>query len=189
MAVAANPIDVWDSRSFDSALIALLESRADLIRNYCQIEREIVLSHDLGREPERPILRPKNPHADDFYALREVIWREMQERTIRAFHYTRLTDVEVETLTREGIQLSTPSTLQRRLEDMVAANCLAREVAYRIYAESPIHKQVEARSGKFWMTSHPIAVDDSCVEPLMKHWGGEVGVRKVPVLVVDLTSI
>ena len=124
MSVAENPIDVWNVGSFDQALIALLESRSALVRNYYQVEREIILSHDLSRDPERPILRPKNPHGYDFYALKEGIWREMRQRVIRAFHYTRLTDVEVETLTREGIHLSTPSSLQRRLENMVRAGCL-----------------------------------------------------------------
>lgn len=99
----------------------------------------------------------------------------MQQRTIRAFHYTRLTDGEVASLKRDGIHLSTPATLQRRLDDIVADGGLTRDLADQLYAHSPFHgDQLEARSGKFWMTSHPIAVDDGGVKPLMKHWGGEV---------------
>jgi hypothetical protein len=99
----------------------------------------------------------------------------MEQRTIRAFHYTRLTDGEVATLKRDGIHVSTPATLQRRLDDIVAAGGLPRDATDHLNATSPFHSdQLEARSGKFWMTSHPIAGDDHGVTPLMRHWGGEV---------------
>jgi hypothetical protein len=32
---------------------------------------------------------------------------------------------------------------------------------------------MEARSGKFWMTSHPFPADHHGVELLLAHWGGE----------------
>jgi len=181
MPVTAKPIDVWDVRTFDPALIALLEASADLVRDYLETDRQIFLSHDLGRGPVRSILRPENPRASRFNALRETIGREMQQRTIRAFHYTRLTDDEVATLLRDGIHLSTPASLQRRLDDIVAAGGVNGNFADWLYAESPFHSdQLEARSGKFWMTFHPIAVDDSGVKPLMKHWGGEVASMRIP---------
>jgi hypothetical protein len=175
MPVAAKPIDVWDVGTLDSALIALLETRADLIRDYLETNRQNFLSYDRGGGHIRPILRPKNPHASDFMGLQEAISREMERRTIRAFHYTRLTDDEVVNLQREGIHLSTPASLQSRLDDIVAAGGLTRAAADQLYANSPFHSdQLEARSGKFWMTSHPVAVDDGGVRPLMEHWGGEV---------------
>lgn len=174
--MAPKLIDVWDVRTFNSALIALLEREADLIRDYLETDRQIFLSHDLYRGPVRSILRPKNPYVFGFYDLLETIGREMQQRTMRAFHYTRLTDGEVTMLKRDGIHLSTPATLQRRLDDVVAACGLTRDVANQLYAKSPFQndQQLEARSRKFWMTSHPTAVDDGGVKPLMKHWGGEV---------------
>jgi hypothetical protein len=51
MLVAAKPIDIWDVGTFDSALIALLEAEADLIRNYLETDRQIFLFHDLGNGP------------------------------------------------------------------------------------------------------------------------------------------
>jgi hypothetical protein len=192
MPVTAKPIDVWDVRTFDPALIALLEASADLVRDYLGTDRHRFLSHDLGRGPVRSILRPENPHASRFNAFRETIGREMQQRTIRAFHYTRLTDDEVATLLGDGIHLSTPASLQRRLDDVVAAGGVAGDFADRLYAESPFHSdQLEVRSGKFWMISHPIAVDDSGVKPLMKHWGGEVASMRIPddVLSAQLASL
>jgi hypothetical protein len=94
MVVAVKPIDVWDVRSFDSALIALLESRVDLMRDYLETKRQNFLSYDLGR-PGPTTLRPANPYAPDYHDLEQAISREMQHRTIRAFHYTRLTDDEI----------------------------------------------------------------------------------------------
>jgi len=175
MAAAQPTVDVWDIRTFDSELLVQLEANADLIRAYFQTDHQIFLLHDLGRGPERSILRPENSHASDFYELLAVIGLQMGTRTIRAFHYTCLTEDEVASLFRSGIHVSTPETLCQRLEAVVVSGGLARDVADRLYAESPFHSdQLHARAGKFWLTSHPVAVDDSGVVPLMERWGGEV---------------
>jgi hypothetical protein len=175
VAAAQPTIDVWDVRTFDSELLVRLEANADLIRAYFETDYRIFLSHDLGRGPERSILRPENPHASDFYELLDVVGLQMGTRTIRAFHYTRLTENEVASLLRSGIHVSKPETLRQRLEAVVVSGSLARDVADRLYAESPFHSdQLHARSGKFWLTSHPVAVDDRGVVPLMERWGGEV---------------
>jgi hypothetical protein len=155
--------------------MAHLERETELIQQYYQTDNQIFLSHDLGRGPSRSILRPSNRYASNFHAVQEAIGKEMEQRQIRAFHYSRLTDDEVTLLERDGIHLSTPATLKHRLDNIVSAGGLTRDVADQLYAQSPFHSdQLEARRGKFWMASHPIAVDDGGVEPLMKHWGGEV---------------
>ncbi len=99
----------------------------------------------------------------------------MESRTIRAWHYTRLTETEVQALKRDGIHLSTLGTLRARLNALVAFGGLTAEVADALHARSPFHNQMqqESRSSKFWMVSHPVAIEDSRVKPLMAHWGGE----------------
>jgi hypothetical protein len=170
-----NPIDVWDSSTFDEELNKFLEPQLDLIRNYLSTDRKIFLEYDLGSGPPRPLLRPSNPFAEAFVDLQEAIDQEMESRTIRAFHYTRLTDHEVTDIRRYGVHLSTPETLRRRLEALISGSDLSRTIADKLYAQSPFHSdQFESRSGKFWMVSHPVKVDDSGVTPLMMHWGGEV---------------
>ena len=109
--MAAKQIDVWDVCTFDSALVELLKEHADLIRDYLETDHQIFLSHDLGRGPSDSILRPENPYASGFNDLRDVISQKMQQRTIRAFHYTRLTDGEVAAFMRDGVHLSTRATL------------------------------------------------------------------------------
>lgn len=173
--IAPAIIDVWDVRTFDAELLKVLELTASLIRAYFDMDHQIFLSHDLGRGPDRQVLRPENPHADEFYALLDAIDRHMAARTIRAFHYTRLTDEEVVELGKSGVHVSTPETLRRRLDALVATGRLVPEVADGLYAESPFHSdQLQSRSGKFWMVSHPLPADDSGVVPLMERWGGEV---------------
>ena len=166
-------IDVWDAKTFDQELDAILVKEADLVRNYMMIDHRIFLYHDLGRGPERSVLRPENPYTSDFLALEEVIGRLMQPRTIRAWHYTRLTTEEVDSLRREGIHVSTPRTLRSRLDSLVASGALSAQLADTLYAASPFHgDQQGGRSGKFYMASHPVEIQDGGVKPLMAHWGG-----------------
>jgi hypothetical protein len=47
--VVSRLIDVWDAKTFDDELSALLETDADLVRNYMTTENQIFLSYDLGR--------------------------------------------------------------------------------------------------------------------------------------------
>jgi hypothetical protein len=168
-------IDVWDAKTFDCELGATLAKEADLVRNYMTTDHRIFLAHDLGRGPERSVVRPENPYASAFLALEEAIGERMQSRMIRAWHYTRLTAAEVDRLRHEGIHLSTPATLRSRLDLLVASGALSAQLADALYAASPFHSDpLEARSNKFWMVSHPVAIHDGGVEPLMAHWGGEV---------------
>lgn len=168
-------IDVWDRGTFNADLLEVLEGHAELIRAYFDTEHSIFLSYDLGRDPDRPMLRPENPHAGAYYALLDAVGELLASCNIRAFHYTRLTDDEVADLRRSGIHLSTPETLRRRLDALVASGGLPVDIANRFYDASPFHSdQRDARSGKFWMVSHPITIDDGGVKPLMERWGGEV---------------
>ncbi|WP_146617214.1 hypothetical protein [Hyphomonas pacifica] len=168
-------IDVWNVTTFDQDLVKILNSHENLVRAYVDTESQLFLSHDLNRDGDRAILRPSNPYASGFHELLEVVDRCMMTRTIRAFHYTRLTNREVAQFHTTGIQVSTPESLRRRLDSIVSAGQLDNSTADHLYSMSPfLSDQREARSGKFWMTSHPVSPEDSSVEPLMKYWGGEV---------------
>ena len=78
-------IDVWDLETFDPKLILMLAAEADTIRRYMVRDHEIFVAHDLGREPERSILRPDNAQAGTFMALKDRLSAELQTRTIRAW--------------------------------------------------------------------------------------------------------
>jgi hypothetical protein len=185
-------IDVWNAKTFDCELSATLAEEADLVRNYMTTEHRIFLAHDLGRALERSVVRPDNPYASSFHAFEEAIGELMRSRVMRAWHYTRLTEAEVDRLWHEGIHLSTPETLRSRFDLLVASGEVSAHLADALYAASPFHsEQLDARSNKFWMVSHPLAVDHSGVEPLMAHWGGEVASfwTKDPVLLSPLAAV
>lgn len=73
-----------------------------------------------------------------------------------------------------GIEPSTPDTLRARLDGRVRVGALKHEHIDVLLKASPFQTQLKNRANMFWMTSHPISIDNSGVTPLMKHWGGEV---------------
>jgi hypothetical protein len=165
-------IDVWEVGSFDGELLSELRANADLVRNYIEIDRAIYLEREASGL--RAAYRA-NPQAVKYQGFVESIGRQAETRTIRAWHYTRLTDAEVEQLRAGGISLSSLETTRRRLDAQVAVGEISADIADALYAASPFHhpEQVGPRSGKFWMTSHPVEIGDGGVEPLLSSWGGE----------------
>lgn len=100
--------------------------------------------------------------------------RLMEVRTICAWHYTRLTDAEVDVLRQDGIYPSSLDTIRSRFAAQVAAGAFNQEVADCLFADSPYQSdQLDSLSNKFWMVSHPVDVEDGGVELLVEGWGGE----------------
>lgn len=112
MSAAQVLIDVWDIDTFDADLCSILGCNADLIRNYMLTSRR----QWLEREASDGIMPyPENPHAGEFLAMTERAAGLMERRTIRSWHYTRMTDEEVELLRQDGIHLSTLDAIRERL--------------------------------------------------------------------------
>lgn len=167
----AGVIDVWNIDTFDRELRGDLDAHTELIRDYMITSRRQSREHEAS---DHRMPCPENPHAGEFIAVKEHIMRLMEARTIRAWHYTRLTDTEVDTLRQAGIYPSNLDTIRSRFAAQVVAGAFAKEVADRLFADSPYKSdQQAARSGKFWMTSHPVDIEDGGVELLLKSWGGE----------------
>jgi hypothetical protein len=163
-------IDVWNIETFDGELAAKLRANAALIKNYMITDREIFHErHELGIVACRP-----NPYADEFMILVEQeLQSDMNARTMRAWHYTRLVDTEVEKVRAQGIFLSTLDTLRRRLNDQVVIGNFTTHDADALFAASPFHEQNDIRSNRFWMVSEPLPIDDHGIRLLLGNWGGE----------------
>ena len=165
------PIDVWNTETFDDDLLGELNSERDLLRDYALTDKRQFL--------EREAATGWVPHATNPYAaarnrfVEHVVMPAMAQRTIRAWHYTRLTDDETALLQAGGVYISNLEAIRRRLDVQVSSRVLLAEAADALYAASPFHHQNDSRAGKFWMTSHPISADNSLVELLLEHWGGE----------------
>ncbi|MER9300998.1 hypothetical protein NKI38_31765 [Mesorhizobium sp. M0621] len=164
-------IDVWDVETFDSELRGDFDAHADVIRNYMLTSRRQWLEREAS---DHTMPYPENPYAGEFMWVKEHIMRLMEVRTIRAWHYTRLTDAEVGILRQGGIYPSSLDTIQSRFAAQVAAGTFSQEVTDRLFADSPYQSdQLDSRSNKFWMVSHPVDVEDGGVELLLEIWGGE----------------
>jgi len=166
------PIDVWNIATFDHALVLMLHEQGDLVRDYLSTSRRQWIERELSDHTQPHAI---NPYGSGYIGFVESVGRAMESRTIRAWHYCRMTDDEIDALRRTGITLSTIETLRARLDAQVQAGALSTGDADGLFAASPFHSdQHGARADKYWMTSHPVAPDDSGVELLVGHWGGEV---------------
>jgi hypothetical protein len=164
-------IDVWDAASFEGALADELDDATDLIRNYLEMSRRQYLEREAS---DRTQPYPTNPYGPDYADFLDPLVPWMAERSIRAWHYTRLTDLEVAELVRDGVHMSDLATIRRRLDAQIAAGAFSAAVADALFAGSPFHsEQLEPRSNKFWMTSHPRDIEDGDVKLLLESWGGE----------------
>jgi hypothetical protein len=169
--MTSSPIDVWNLETFDKALLAELNAWRDLLRNYELTSKRNFLEQ---RTTKGWVPLESNTYADQQnYVVEQVILPAMEQRTIRAWHYTRLTDREVALIESSGIYISDLAAIRQRLDAQVAARLLSARTADALHAASPFHQQNDNRAGKFWMTSHPVSAEDSGVEPLLAHWGGE----------------
>jgi hypothetical protein len=165
-------MDVWAIHTFDNDLLSQLRANAKLIRDYMATE-EKNLAQLKATDWQRP--HPTNQHTEAYLRFVEQVGRSMEIRTIRAWHYTRLTDAEAENIQSTGVYPSTLETTRRRLDAQVADGVLSAEIADALFAASPFHHKEQSfgRSDKFWMTSHPMSTDYDGVMPLLGSWGGE----------------
>lgn len=97
----AGVIDVWNIDTFDNELRGDLDTHANLIRDYMIASRRQSREH--GASDHR-MPCPENPNAGEFLSVKEHIMRLMEARTMRAWHYTRMTDAEIDDLRQKGIQ-------------------------------------------------------------------------------------
>lgn len=171
--MAHNLIDVWNVKTYGPDILAELDCEADLICQYVMQDKENYSLRELDLHRGPP---PSNPYAFAFYQFTErVILPLVSERSIRGWHYTRLTDAEADLLRREGIYPSTLATIRRRLDALVTTGLLSPEQAEELYRGSPFHHpgQTEGRSNKFWMTAFPLPVSYHGIVPFLESWGGE----------------
>ena len=92
-------IDVWNVETFDDELRGDLDVHGDVIRDYMLTSRREWLEREAS---DRTMPYPENPYAGEFIWVKEHIMRLMEARTIRAWHYTRMTDEEIGALRQGG---------------------------------------------------------------------------------------
>jgi hypothetical protein len=166
------PIDVWNVETFDDVLLGELREHEFLIRDYMDTETRNFVERQAWDHRSPP---PTNPHFDEYRWLEKHITDYMGTRSIRAWHYTRLTNDEELLVRKFGVYPSTLETIRKRLNMRVAVGDFSAEKADALFAASPFQDPQRGgeRANRFWLTSHPLEPDDGGVKSLLGNWGGE----------------
>jgi hypothetical protein len=135
---------------------------ADL-RSYLDAHHELFLSWETGQRWIAPSAYDKA-----IYGLIDVL----QPFAITGWHCTRLTDAEMAHIMRDGMQLPDMAMLARRIDTLVRAGQITREVALRLIAKNQAGET--NRAGMIWFCFFPPRVaGESGIERFFRHWGGE----------------
>ncbi len=170
-------IDIWNAETYTEDIHAFLKEHAETIIRYYRIKLqtdEEMAQHEGWR------LRPPNPFADAYNRVNERLADLIAPRSIRAFHYTRMVDIEVDDVLANGFYAPTTEDsfvrLSERVGRLVQAGILSIQEGDRIFSASPLHnsEQFRARQG-IWLTPHAYRPDSQAVRLLVNNWGGEVG--------------
>lgn len=97
-------IDIWNAETYTEDIHAFLNVHAETIIRYHRIKLQT--DEEMARH-EGWKLRPPNPFSDAYNRVNERLAELMEPKTIRAFHYTRMVDFEVEDVLANGFYAPT----------------------------------------------------------------------------------
>jgi hypothetical protein len=103
------------------------------------------------------------------FALR----RMLQPHTLESgYHCARLTDAEIDSILRNGMQLQNSTSLRRRVEVLQAAGLVDDASAAEFLKLNSADDT--NRAGMIWFCFFPPRIaGESGIESLLRHWGGE----------------
>lgn len=163
-------IDPWDPKSFSVEINHVLIEYSELIFNYFSEDLRLMEEH-LNSSPYQSLKSNKFHFAySDFQE--NTLTPILKNSRIRVWHYTRLTDDEVDMM-RQKLIPSSLGYLRLRLDSLVSNGLLTNEESELVFNQSPFHKQDKSRSSMLWSITTPLPFDDSGVSPLLESWGGE----------------
>lgn len=169
--VTLKPIDVWNPQSYDPELQRFLADASPLISDYRREDGRLAAERAADGHRGAPKL---NSHGANYSKLKETAAALLAARTVRAFHYTRLTASEIEAIWRGGMQPMTIDGIRTRIAQLVEDGLIDVATGEALFADSPYHQQIDGnREGRIWLTTQPYPTDDSGVEELLEKWGGE----------------
>jgi hypothetical protein len=105
---------------------------------------------------------------DAIYGLMDTL----QPYEITGWHCTRLTDVEIDHILQDGMQLPDTAMLNQRIDALVAAGHLSEDIALRLKSDNQSGET--NRAGMVWFCFFPPRnAGESGIERFFRHWGGE----------------
>lgn len=162
-------MDSWNPATFSPEILEILHTHSKLILDY-HIEKQEIAA-EKASSPYRSSKTHK--HARDYINFRdEKLNPALIGTRIRVWHYTRLTDSEVDHIQQELAPTSLKHLLAR-LKHLHADGLLTDKDVQTLYKNSPLHIQEKERAGKIWTTHIPLPPGESGIEPLLNTWGGE----------------
>jgi len=163
-------IDPWDPKSFSVEINHVLNEYSELIFNYFSEDLRLMEEH-LNSSPYQSLKSNKFHFAYSSFQ-ENTLTPILENSRIRVWHYTRLTDDEVDMM-RQKLVPSSLDYLRLRLDLLVSNGLLSNKESELVFNQSPFHKQGKSRSSMLWSTTTPLPFDDSGVSPLLESWGGE----------------
>ena len=96
----------------------------------------------------------------------------LQPHEMVGWHCTRLTDPEIEEISRNGMRLPDGTMLARRIDAVAEAGCLAPDVARLLKSSNQADE--ENRTGTVWFCFFPPGrAGEDGIGRFFRHWGGE----------------
>jgi len=167
----APPIDVWNLRTYDPELQRFLAEASPLITDYWQEDRRLYAEREADGHRGAPV---PNLHGPAYSRLRDAATMLVEERHVRAYHYTRLIPREIEAIRHGGMQPMTMGAIKARLALLVEEGLIDAATAETLLASSCYHQQIGGnRENRIWLTTHPYPTDYDGVSELLGKWGGE----------------
>jgi len=167
-------IDLWDYDTYDVEIREYLERHEDVIVLHRERDAEISKIEPPKDALERNHFKwPKNEHYSDYLNVRDGLTPILERKSIRAFHYSRLTDMEIDHMREEGMVPTSIEFLKQRVDRQIQAGNLTLQQGKVLLECSPlVIDDCGVREG-FWMASSPFHPEDHAVNLLVGSWGGE----------------
>lgn len=168
-------IDLWDINTYAEDVRDYLGRSKEIVTRY--LDREIELNEIKPPQDPRERIRfkmPSNAHYEEYRAAVDALGPILSSKTFRAFHYSRMTDDEVDAFKTVGIVTTSVDFLRQRVDHQVNSGTMSVAQANRIVKNTALARPEEFghRDG-FWTTATPIHPADEAVNFLVDHWGGE----------------
>ena len=143
-------LDLDCPRSWPVELLGYLNEHHDLFRGWVNGQGQV----------------SAKAHDEAWRGLR----RALQPYQILGWHYTRLTDAEVEVIRRKGMQLPDAEMLASRIDGLVKTSLITPDIARRLKSEN---RASEQSGGVYFCFFPPRNDDEGAIGRFFRHWGGE----------------
>jgi hypothetical protein len=161
-------LDTWPDE-----LRRVLEAEYDSLLQHAQFEKDSMDEYLAPKEEYVPrALMPSSPYFSSWEAACLAVPRLLQTTTLRGWHCTRLTDIEVADISRDGMRLSNLQFLTERILWVQTAGLIDDGVAESLISQNLADDH--NRRDRIWFCFFPPHLaGQHGIERFFRRWGGE----------------